>query len=271
MDKKPTVSIIIPIYNGQDFIDLTITSVIEQTYVDWELIIIDDGSTDDSSKIINNFVNIDKRIRKIRLNESSGGPAYPRNVGIKEACGNYLAFLDADDIWDENKLELQMGYIERYGIDFLHCDTEYIDIRGKKSGVIKKSKIYSILKKFFGDSFAILAINPITLSSCIVKNTKNISFRTESTFHAIEDWFLWIDLSLGGRRLHKLNKTLVYYRVHDSSISIANGLQQYFKGFSLYSLLLVEKKINLINFIILIGIHIFRIIKYKIVGRNHKS
>ena len=264
-------TIIIPVYNGQAYIDLTIKSVIQQSYIDWELIIVDDGSTDDTSKIINSFVNIDKRIRTIKLNESSGGPAYPRNIGIEEANGDYLAFLDADDIWDESKLKLQIDYIKRSGIDFLHCDVEYIDYLGEKSGAIKKSRFYSLLSEIFGDSFAILAINPITLSSCVVKNSKHISFRTDTTFHAIEDWFLWIDLSLKGKKLGKLNKTLVYYRIHNSSISLADGLTQYLKGFSLYSLLLVEKKINLIKFLILFGIHLFRIFKYKMLGRNHKS
>ena len=201
MDRKPTVSVIIPVYNAQDYIDLTITSVIEQSYTDWELIIVDDGSTDGSSNIIKNFVNIDNRIRTVRLDKSTGGPAYPRNVGMKEANGDYLAFLDADDIWDKDKLKLQIDYITKSEIDFLHCDAEYIDNMGKKSGVIKKSKFYSVLRKIFGDSFAILAINPITLSSCIVKNSNNISFRTDSTFHAIEDWFLWIDLSFRGKKL----------------------------------------------------------------------
>tara|TARA_Y100000022_G_scaffold179860_1_gene171432 strand:- start:159 stop:584 length:426 start_codon:yes stop_codon:yes gene_type:complete len=137
-----------------------------------------------------------------------------------------------------------------------------------KYGIMRISIFYRILKTFFGSSFATLAINPIVLSSCVVKNSKDIQFRTDKTFHAIEDWFLWIDLSLKEKKFTKINQNLVSYRMHESSISKIDGLKQYLKGFNLYSALLLENKITINKYLILQFIHYLRILKYKVFGRN---
>ena len=116
MNKTPLITVIVPIYNGEKYLSSTVQSVIDQTYGNWELILVDDGSTDRTASIIDNFVGFDRRIKKIALSESSGGPAHPRNLGLDLAKGEYIAFLDADDLWSTQKLALQIDFL----MDTLH-------------------------------------------------------------------------------------------------------------------------------------------------------
>lgn len=104
--KNPTVTVIIPTYNRAHVLIRSIRSVLDQTYQNFELIIVDDGSTDNTGEIVKRFVN--DRLRYIRRNQSSGSPAAPTNIGIKAARGEYIAVQDSDDEWLPGKLEKQM-------------------------------------------------------------------------------------------------------------------------------------------------------------------
>ena len=95
---QPLISIITPCYNAAPFISQAIESVLAQSFGDWEMIIVDDCSRDDSLSIIQKYARIDSRIRYLRTDKPSGSPTLPRNMGIKEAKGRYIAFLDSDDI-----------------------------------------------------------------------------------------------------------------------------------------------------------------------------
>lgn len=97
MKNKPLISIITPIFNGEKYILETIQSVLDQTYTNWEMMIVDNKSTDNSIEVIKTVC--DDRIKIIHLEYNSGGPARPRNVGLDNAKGEYIAFLDADDVW----------------------------------------------------------------------------------------------------------------------------------------------------------------------------
>ena len=107
--KKGLVSIITPCYNGEKFISETIESVLNQTYSDWEMIIIDDGSKDSSASIIEVYSNKDKRIKLLR--QSNAGSASARNNGIRHANGQYIALLDADDLWSPLFLKKQIDFM----------------------------------------------------------------------------------------------------------------------------------------------------------------
>jgi teichuronic acid biosynthesis glycosyltransferase TuaG len=263
----PLVSVIVPIYNGEQYLEATLNSVISQTYLNWELILIDDGSTDQSAALINKYIAIDKRITGISCSESSGGPAHPRNIGIREATGDYLAFLDADDIWVEQKLERQVEFIEKMGLDIVSTKTEYINSVGARSGILKRSRIGWLFTRIFGSSFSLLSVNPIALSSSLIKSNTGKMFRSDVAFQAIEDWFFWIDLKLAGKKFGELRETLLFYRLHGDSISKSNGEKQYHKGFSLFSLLLLEGKISLPKFIVLIIFQCLKILKFRFLGR----
>src|SRR5690625_4737905 len=107
--ENPIVSIITPAYNAERFIGETIESVLEQTYTNWEMIIVDDASTDQTAKIVQDYMKKDARIRFIQLNKNEGS-AVARNTAMREAKGQYLAFLDSDDLWFEHKLEKQLRF-----------------------------------------------------------------------------------------------------------------------------------------------------------------
>jgi glycosyltransferase involved in cell wall biosynthesis len=108
----PKISIIIPCYNSEQFIDRTIKSVLCQTFSDWELLLIDDHSTDKTKDILEKYAKNDTRIKILQTKENSGGPALPKNIGIENAKGEYIAFLDHDDEWLPEKLEKQLAVFE---------------------------------------------------------------------------------------------------------------------------------------------------------------
>lgn len=123
------VSIITPCFNSEDLIEETIRSVQEQDYTNWEMIIIDDCSSDGTSLIVEKFTRKDKRIKFIQLRNNSGA-AVARNKGLDEAQGRFIAYLDADDLWVPNKLTMQIDFLVKNGYGFSCCDYEKIDIDG---------------------------------------------------------------------------------------------------------------------------------------------
>lgn len=112
------VSIITPAYNSSEYIREAIESVIAQTYKNWEMIIVDDASQDNTYEILNNYANKDKRIKPIFL-EKNCGAAYARNKAIECAQGRYIAFLDSDDLWKKEKLEKQLIFMKKKKSNFL--------------------------------------------------------------------------------------------------------------------------------------------------------
>lgn len=123
------ISIIMPAYNCGDCIERTINNILNQTYENWELIIVDDCSADDTVLKIKKFN--DERIRFFR-NETNSGAAITRNKALREAKGKYIAFQDSDDLWEERKLEIQYKYMKRHNYKFTYTDYRIITPEGKK-------------------------------------------------------------------------------------------------------------------------------------------
>ena len=130
----PLVSIITPCYNAAPFISQAIESVLAQSFGDWEMIIVDDCSSDDSLSIIQKYARIDSRIRYLRTDKPSGSPTLPRNMGIKEAKGRYIAFLDSDDIWLPNKLSDQLKVFEKSEVAIVFSNYEKVSLGGERCG-----------------------------------------------------------------------------------------------------------------------------------------
>ena len=147
-EAQPLVTVITPIFNAQNFIAETIESVIDQTYQNWEMIIVDDCSTDNSRDIVKKYEVKDSRIKLIELEVNFGGPARPRNVGLDISKGDYLAFLDADDVWLENKLQVQISEMLVNNLDFTSTDSKFIDDNSIDT-IINKHKIVIFFKKFY--------------------------------------------------------------------------------------------------------------------------
>jgi len=135
MSKRPLVSVVIPVFNGASFIARAVDSVRAQTCKDWEIIVVDDGSTDNTQTVLTGFA---KRSGIICLYQENAGPAQARNLGVKSASGEYIAFLDCDDIWLPEKLEEQLTILRgNTQPGLVHSNYEVIDPRGR---VIKRAR-----------------------------------------------------------------------------------------------------------------------------------
>lgn len=211
------VSVIITTYNAAKYIEETINSVLEQTYQNFEIIIVDDSSTDDTLKVIENIK--DSRIYIYKI-EHSGRPAIPRNFGIKKAKGNFTAFLDGDDIWTKNKLEEQIKYFKKF------TDAIFIYSASVTFGKVNFfSPHYEVLPLLFNAAKSkeelINSGNTISCSSVIAKTNllREINgFDEDKELKAIEDYDLWLRLSDMGN-FYFIPKILVKYRVHESQTS----------------------------------------------------
>ena len=128
---KNLVSIITPMYNSGKFIKDTIDSVLSQTYKEWEMIIVDDCSTDISPEIVKSYVGSESRIKYIRT-DKNGGVSNARNIALKNANGQYIAFLDSDDIWDKEKLEKQINFMKEKDCAISFTSYELIDEENKR-------------------------------------------------------------------------------------------------------------------------------------------
>lgn len=132
MQMNDLVSIIMPSYNTAPYIRETIQSVLDQTYQNWELIIVDDCSTDNTDDVVASIK--DERIRYLK-NEKNSGAAVSRNRALREAKGRWIAFLDSDDLWMPEKLEKQIAFMEKNGYSFSYTNYEEIDVEGNETGV----------------------------------------------------------------------------------------------------------------------------------------
>ena len=261
------ISIITPIFNGEKFISETIESVINQTYQEWEMIIIDNCSTDSSAEIIKLFQENNIRIKYIKLDQNSGGPARPRNIGIDNAKGEYIAFLDADDVWVDNKLEMQIKYMQDSKLNF--TSTNSINIDSNSNNINKKYKIWSLFGKFKSKSNLcdIIKGNFIATSSVVVKKDSIFSFDENPDFISVEDMCLWMKiLNNTNTRYQFISEKLLKYRMVFTSIS-ERGVshKQVTKGnLCIMKFILDNKRFDLV---ICFYIRIIRIIFINVVKR----
>ncbi len=210
MNNKPLVSIITPAYNASGVIRETIESVINQTFQDWELLIVDDCSSDNTSDIIKEYTEKDERIKYLKTSHSSGSPSLPRNMGIDEAKGKYIAFLDADDIWLPDKLSDQIQFMEENKINFVYSDYEKIDYRGNRNNrIIKMPKESS-----FWD-----VIETCTIPCLTVVLTRDIIGNTRFKDIPKEDFAFWLDILKKDIHAHNVDGVHALYREQPNSRS----------------------------------------------------
>lgn len=204
MEEK--ISIIIPIHNGEKYIKQTIDNILNQTYHNWELILIDDGSNDCSRDIINEYKS--EKIRIFCLKENSG-PAIARNVGLKNARGRYICFQDADDLWENDKLEKQIKFMQKNEYEFTYTGYKYI-------GKIRKRKVSVPLKLSYKKALKNMKI--LTISVMI--DTKKISKEFIKMPNVpCEDVATWWNILKKGFIAYGLNECLVLYRRTDKTLT----------------------------------------------------
>lgn len=182
---QPLVSIITPVFNSMHVLEETIQTVRDQTYQNWELLLIDDCSKDSSIQIIEKYKAIDKRVKGIYLHENKGA-GHARNVGLDHVNGDYTAFLDSDDLWIPTKLEEQIKYFhENPNRHFLYTWYSIIDSDGYTG------MYYSTPPKI---NFNLLKFNNYILTSTVICSNKIIEYVRFPSMRRRQDWVFFLDL-----------------------------------------------------------------------------
>lgn len=180
--KEELVSIITPVYNGEEFIEETILNILQQTYKEWEWLIVDDCSTDLTKNIIKKYSKKDLRIKYISLKKNSGA-GVARNEAIKNAKGEYISFLDSDDYWGKEKLEKQIRFMNKNNVSFSYTNHRKVDEEKKEIKVfLNPSKL--TYKK-------ILRYNPLHTSS-VVYNCEKLGKIYMPEIRKRQDYGLWL-------------------------------------------------------------------------------
>jgi teichuronic acid biosynthesis glycosyltransferase TuaG len=206
--KPGLVSVVMPAHNSQDSLRESVQSVLAQTYQDWELIIVDDASRDGTLTQGRRFASDDPRIRVLPL-EQNVGVAEARNRGITAAQGQYLAFLDSDDLWLPNKLETQIGFMRSSGASFSFAQYRRIGRDGSLSNPVKVPRTVSYEGLLRGNSIGCLTV---TIDRYQIPQVSMPSIRHE-------DYVTWLKILKQGHLAYGIAQDLARYRVGSSSVS----------------------------------------------------
>ena len=213
----PTVSVIMPAFNAMSTIQASIESVLGQTFTDWELIIVDDCSSDSTVSIAQAFAAEDSRLRLFQ-NSKNAGVAATRNKALSHAQGKWIAFLDSDDLWRSDKLELQLRFAEEVGAKITYTGTAYMNAAGEVYNYYLPAAPELSYK-------ALLRRNLMSCSSVLVRRDVMVPFEG-GDFH--EDYVTWLKiLRHTGCSAYGLDKPLLIYRISGQSRStkrIRSGL-----------------------------------------------
>ncbi len=212
---QPLISIITPLYNAAPFIAKTIQSVLDQTYQNWQLLIVDDASTDKGPAIVLDYVENEPRI-KFFPNSKNNGAAYCRNQATREATGDYIAFLDADDLWHSEKLEKQLTFMQASACDvsytsYLHMDT---------SGNLLHKRVEALPKLPYRKQHKNNYIGNLTG----MYNAKTLGKIIAPNIRKRQDWAVWLEaIKKSNKPALGLQEDLAFYRVRADSISANKG------------------------------------------------
>ena len=226
------IDIIIPVFNSQKFIRKTLKSVFRQTFKKWQLIIIDDGSTDNTLVIIKKICKKIKEKNKIIIlkNNINKGQAFSRNRGLKHSKSKFVTFLDSDDFWDKNKLKNQINFMLSNNYDFTYTDYK----------IIKNNQITKITVPDFYNYKKFIHNSSINTCSMIIKKKiiKNIFFKN---LRFSEDYFFKCQILRKGYIAYKCPQSYAYYLLRKDSLQ-SNRLSVFF------SLWTINRNLNKLNF-----------------------
>lgn len=235
------VSIITPTYNAEKFIKKTLKSVQNQTYQNWEMILIDDASTDETVKIISDFAKKDSRIKLFKLEKNSGN-GFARNVALEKIVGKYIAYLDADDLWFPMKLEKQIQFLKENNLHFTFSFYDCIDEEGNSLNRRVEAPINLTYDQLFFCNYVgnLTAIYDADYFGKIV---------IEAT-QKRQDWRLWLTILKQIQVTKPVPEPLAFYRIRKDSISSSKfklikhnfGVYREFHGFNfVFSVLLMVR------------------------------
>ena len=207
---KPTmlVSIIMPYFKKKKYVKYSVLSVLNQTFKNFELIIVYDNETSGELKFINKIKKLDKRIKVIK-NKFNIGAGLSRNVGIDHSKGVYLAFLDADDLWHKNKLFAQIKFMRKKNIEISHTSYEIID----DDSVIKGTRQAKLMNYKKLIKSCDIGLSTVIIKKSLIKNLRFPNLKTK------EDYVLWLEIAKNGKIIHALNTKLTQWRKSNNSLS----------------------------------------------------
>lgn len=240
------ISVIVPCYNQAQFLPETLNSVLAQTYQNWECIIVNDGSTDNTKEVAENYCAKDKRF--IYFQKVNAGLSAARNSGLDIAKGDYIQFIDSDDIINTRKFEIQIASLETEDADVMVCDYNLfvndVNVRFEDhlSNYPYNLTLDGILYQW-NVNFVFTPHSPLVRRSFIIQN--NIRFN--ETVKAREDWIFWCTLAINNARFTHQPQKLAYYRRHTSNMTNNTNLMLtslFISAFVVEELLPEPKKIE---------------------------
>lgn len=214
----PEVSVIIPAYNGAKFLSRSIEGVINQTFTNWELIIVDDGSTDNSKDIISEYVHKDNRITYY-WQANSGTPAKPKNTAFTHVRGKYVAYLDQDDEWVPEKLERQLAVFAKYQdekIGIVSCGAHSVSEDGSPKAVPPVGKENVSLADLLHYNY-IFSNSSVMLPASVIQAIGDRDESKEISY--FEDWDMWVRVLAGGYTVRTIDEPLFNYSTHADNMS----------------------------------------------------
>lgn len=216
----PFFTVVIPTFNRADKLSAAIRSVLEQSFEDFELLIMDDGSTDHTKDMVNDLR--DKRVR-YEWGPNSGGPARPRNRGIEVASGQWISFLDADDIWYPTRLAEVANSINSYPESDIFCHNELLHIIGNEKTLLEYGPFQKDFYRVMLTQGNRLSTSAVTVrTDLLLKN--NLRFNESRDYVAVEDYDLWLRLAYIGACFTFIANPLGEYIVENDNISLATGM-----------------------------------------------
>ncbi|MDC0253300.1 glycosyltransferase [Bacteriovoracales bacterium] len=213
---NPFISVIIPTFNSENFIEETLLSVFKQTYQNFEVIVSDDGSSDQTIKKVKNLHTKFPQIKLTILQNKHSGPGENRNKGVAKSSGEWISFLDSDDLWKENKLQLTSEVIEKKQFDLV-CHHEYMIDGNKKTLLDHKKKHLKNLHPFI----SLLRSNSLSPSATTLKKKTFLKVGGfDKNLPSAQDFDLWLRLAqLRDFKIYHMEKPLGEYIVREGSIS----------------------------------------------------
>lgn len=203
------VSVVMPTYNSAEFVAESIDAILAQTHCNWELLITDDCSTDNTREIVAGFAQRDSRVRLLTLEKNSGA-GVARNNSIREATGDYIAFCDSDDVWKPEKLKIQLSYMRKHDVDVCYGSYLIQDEDGNITGV-------NICKRITTES--VIKRDNTMGNLTVIYNAKKLGKVFFPTIRKRQDWALNIMLLKMCKVAHGIVDPIAYYRVRSGSIS----------------------------------------------------
>ena len=209
-DRKPIISVITPTYNSEQFIAGTIESVQAQTFSEWEMMIVDDCSTDRTAEIVKSYAEKDSRIHLTVL-DTNQGSAITRNTAMDQSKGRYIAFLDSDDLWLPEKLEKQLIFMQDNGIAFSF--TQYV--RMNEDGIDTGAISTAPATVTYEDLMKRCVIGCLT----VMLDRERIGERRMVNIRTRQDYAFWLEITRNGHFAYGLPEVLARYRLVGNSIS----------------------------------------------------